>query len=138
MEPKTGKYAAIDNGVVVNFIVGYEGCEHPHDEIVCIDDFDNGVYPIMMGSSYTNGKFIPSEENLIELQKQEEELIEALWNNLRKERNQKLIESDIIMFRHLENGEKVPQALKDYRQALRDLPQNIENIKDPIVWPTYP
>jgi hypothetical protein len=138
MEPTTGTYAAIDNGVVVNFIVGYENCEHPYDEIVCIDNFDNGEYPIMMGSSYINGKFIPSEENLIELQKQEEKLIEKLWNNLRNSRNQKLKESDIIMFRHLENGEEVPQALKDYRQALRDLPQNIENIKDAIVWPTYP
>lgn len=138
MEPTIGTYAAIDNGVVVNFMVGYEGCEHPHDEIVCIDDFDNGEYPVMMGSSYKNGKFIPSEENLIELQKTEKELIENLWNNLRQERDQKLVESDVIMFRHLENSEEVPQALKDYRQALRDLPQNIENVKDPILWPTYP
>ena len=138
MEPTIGTYAAIDNGVVVNFMVGYEGCEHPHDEIVCIDDFDNGEYPVMMGSSYKNGKFIPSEENLIELQKTEKELIENLWNNLRQERDQKLVESDVIMFRHLENSEEVPQALKYYRQALRDLPQNIENVKDPILWPTYP
>lgn len=138
MEPKTGRYAAIDNGIVVNFIVGYENCEHPHDEIVCIDDFDNGEYPIMIGASYVNGKFIPSEENLIQLQAEEERLIEELWGSLRNERNEKLKESDIIMFRHLENGEEVPQGLKDYRQSLRDLPQNISNIKDPIVWPTYP
>lgn len=133
---ETKRYAAIENGIVVNFIIGYEGCDHPHDEIVCIEDFDNGEYPIMIGSSYVNGKFIPSEENLIEIQRVEEFRIENLWNTLRIERNEKLKESDVIMFRHLENNEEVPQDLKDYRQALRDLPQNTLDIEN-VIWPSY-
>ena len=136
MEPKTGTYAAIDNGAVVNFIVGYENCDHPHDEIVCIEDFDNEEYPIMIGSSYVNGKFIPSEENLKELQKHNEIVNERLWNNLREERNIKLKDADVLILRYLENNELVPQDLKDYRQALRDLPENIEDIRNPV-WPTY-
>jgi hypothetical protein len=129
-------YAAIDNGVVVNFITGYEGCDHPHDEIVCIEDFDNGEYPIMLGSSYINGKFIPSEGNLIQIQQQEEFRIQSLWTNLRTERNKKLEESDVLMFKYLERGEPVPDLLQDYRQALRDLPQNTTDIEN-IIWPTY-
>lgn len=133
---ETKRYAAIENGIVVNFIIGYEGCDHPHDEIVCIEDFDNGEYPIMIGSSYVNGKFIPSEENLIEIQRGKDLRIENLWNILRNERNEKLKESDVIMFRHLENNEEVPQDLKDYRQALRDLPQNTLDIEN-VIWPSY-
>ena len=136
MEPKTGTYAAIENGIVVNFIVGYENCDHPYDEIVCIDDFDNGEYPIMFGSSYVNGKFIPSEENLIEIQKQKELYEKFLWENARAERDQKLAESDILILRHLERGEEIPSPLQDYRQELRDMPQNITDLEN-INWPTY-
>lgn len=130
------KYAAIENGILVNIIIANANSPHTHDEIVCLEDFDNGEYPIMIGSSYLNGKFIPSEENLIEIQKEEEFKNQYLWNTLRNERNEKLKESDIIMFRHLENNEEVPQDLKDYRQELRDLPQNTLDIEN-VIWPSY-
>lgn len=130
------RYAAIENGIVVNFINAHENSQHPHDEIVCIENFNNGEYPVMMGSSYINGKFIPSEENLIEIQQYEEFKIQSLWTNLRTERNKKLEESDVLMFKYLERGEPVPSLLQDYRQALRDLPQNTTNIEN-IIWPTY-
>lgn len=134
---ETKRYAAIENGIVVNFIVANENSQHPYDEIICIEDFDNGEYPVMLGSSYSNGKFIPSEENLIEIQRGKDLRIENLWNILRNERNEKLKESDVVMFRHLENNEEVPQDLKDYRQALRDLPQNTLDVEN-VIWPTYP
>jgi hypothetical protein len=136
MELKTQTYAGIDNGIVVNFIVGYENCEHPYDEIVCIEDFDNGEYPVMLGSSYVNGKFIPSEENLREIQTQKELYEKFLWENARSERDQKLAQSDILVLKHIEKGEEVPSALQDYRQELRDMPKTITDIEN-INWPTY-
>jgi hypothetical protein len=42
----------------------------------------------------------------------------------------------VWMFKYLERGETVPSLLQDYRQALRDLPQNTTNIEN-IIWPTY-
>lgn len=133
MEPTTKRYAAIDNGIVVNFIIGYENCEHPYDEIICIEEYEDGKYPIMIGASYANGKFLLSQENFKEIQRQEE----ILLNNLKVERNKRLQDADILILRHLENNEPVPQSLRDYRQALRDLPENIEDVRNPE-WPTYP
>lgn len=135
MQLKT--YAAIENNKVINFIVAHENSEHPYDKIVCIENFDNGEYPIMLGSSYQNDKFIPSEENLKELELIKESQKEALSNAIRSERNQKLVESDIVMFKFLENGNVVPESLQKYRQALRDIPEQI-GFPENIVWPEKP
>lgn len=53
----------------------------------------------------------------------EEELME--W--LRFVRGQKLEEADIVILRAFEDGVSPPQAWVDYRQELRDVPQNVEN-----------
>lgn len=61
---------------------------------------------------------------------QEEEPIPEIQREpmqvLREVREALLNESDIYVIKHLENGQAVPQGLKDYRQALRDIPQKIE------------
>lgn len=75
-----------------------------------------------------------------------EEEVMLIWRELR---NNLLAESDIPVLRKLERGETVEQALIDYRQALRDLPQKVESgsIPKPIYkdnevifnnWPTKP
>ena len=135
------RYAAIENGVVVNFINADENSIHSYDEIVCVEDekFKNQLIDI--GTKYENGIFVPTEKQLEELQdkKRLEELqkITNLFDSMRFERNVKLRESDIIMFKHIEKGEEVPSKLHEYRQSLRDLPENITDIEN-IDWPEYP
>jgi len=58
-------------------------------------------------------------------------------NNLRKERNRLLAETDWVITMHKELGTNIPAAWKTYRQALRDLPANTEDPANPV-WPTKP
>lgn len=71
--------------------------------------------------------------------KTEEEILQhdaAAWNSVRIERDKLLQDSDVDIIKQLEASGSVTQALKDYRQALRDLPQTQE--LDNITWPTKP
>ena len=46
---------------------------------------------------------------------------ENLAQSSRIERNQLLAETDVVVLRAYESNTEVPQAWKDYRQALRDI-----------------
>ena len=60
---------------------------------------------------------------------------EVSWKRVRAERDQALIESDWRALKDL----TMSQAWKDYRQALRDLPQNFESANDAADnWPEPP
>ena len=57
------------------------------------------------------------------------------WDIIRKERNRKLSETDWIVTKLYELGDRVPIEWKEYRQRLRDITtQDINN----ITWPTKP
>ncbi|WP_417585154.1 phage tail assembly chaperone [Pelagibacterium sp.] len=70
-------------------------------------------------------------------QEPEPPTMEDLWLWLRSARNQRLTASDWVILRNLETSEPVPQAWLDYRQALRDLPDNTIDPVDPD-WPEVP
>ena len=57
--------------------------------------------------------------------------------DLRRERDRRLAETDWIITMHKEKGTNIPAAWKTYRQALRDLPANTEDPANPV-WPTKP
>lgn len=59
-----------------------------------------------------------------------------MWETVRTERNELLQASDVDVIKELEASGSVSQPLKDYRQALRDLPQTQELYS--ITWPTQP
>lgn len=66
-----------------------------------------------------------------------------IWLDLKYQRNKKLQETDFVFAYALEKGVKVSQKIKDYRQALRDLPDNVSDIRtfdffDEKSWPTKP
>ena len=69
----------------------------------------------------------------------EEELLELKWNEIRSIRNELLRETDIYMlvdwYEKLTDEQK--EELKDYRQKLRDIPQNFDN-PDDVVFPDKP
>tara|TARA_B100001939_G_scaffold347970_1_gene371679 strand:+ start:4544 stop:4945 length:402 start_codon:yes stop_codon:yes gene_type:complete len=63
---------------------------------------------------------------------------------MRKERDERLAETDWIVTQSLEKGEDIPEKWKTYRQALRDLPStstpklNEYKQLSNITWPTKP
>ena len=73
-------------------------------------------------------------------QKAQEEAIEAsrdYWEELRSLRNQKLTQSDWTQVSDAPFTEEQKISWQSYRQALRDLPENTEDPKNPV-WPTIP
>lgn len=56
------------------------------------------------------------------------------WAALRAERDRRLAASDWVTLRNLETAEPVPPEWLAYRQALRDLPETIEDPSG-VVWP---
>ena len=62
-------------------------------------------------------------------------MIDVSWERVRKRRDQLLEESD---WRTMKDR-VLPTAWKDYRQALRDLPQNHDTANDAVDnWPEAP
>lgn len=57
-----------------------------------------------------------------------EELTQRKWNLLRSTRNNSLVLTDWIIIKSIEKNQTVPQEILDYRQKLRDLPANIDDI----------
>ncbi len=65
-----------------------------------------------------------------------EQLQNALWADIRFHRNKLLKEVDIKV-NLLEDSGQDASNWRSYRQALRDLPQQVESPLD-VVWPTKP
>jgi hypothetical protein len=61
---------------------------------------------------------------------------EAQWSFIRNQRDEILKKTDWIVIRSIEQQTEVPQEIKDYRQALRDI--TLQENPFNIVWPTDP
>lgn len=79
----------------------------------------------------------PSTDQIITAEQRQAQAQAEAWDTLRAERDKRLADSDWVILRNLETSEPVPQAWLDYRQALRDLPENTIDPADPN-WPTVP
>jgi len=67
--------------------------------------------------------------------------VQEVWAALRAERDRRLAETDWIVARAYERGEPVPEAWAAYRQALRDLPEQLTDeqvLSGDIPWPEPP
>ena len=71
----------------------------------------------------------PAEVELEQLEQTEAEV--------RRERNGRLAETDYLMFEDYPLDNDAKKALKDYRKALRDVPQQ-DGFPDNIEWPEKP
>ena len=56
---------------------------------------------------------------------------------VRDERNRLLEDTDWIILRYLDQGDEVPLEWKEYRQALRDIPEQ-EGFPGSVDWPEMP
>ncbi|GAB6940716.1 tail fiber assembly protein [Thermus brockianus] len=70
-----------------------------------------------------------------------QERIRGGWEAFRAERDRRLAETDWVVARAYERGEPVPEAWAAYRQALRDLPEQLTDeqvLSGEIPWPEPP
>ncbi len=76
----------------------------------------------------------------LKVKTQQDRLREA-WAAFRAERDRRLAETDWVVARAYERGEPVPEAWAAYRQALRDLPEQLTDeqvLSGEIPWPKPP
>lgn len=79
----------------------------------------------------------PDASQIISAAQREAEALDAAWAALRAERDRRIAASDWVILRNLETSEPVPVEWLEYRQALRDLPENTVDFANPE-WPTLP
>lgn len=67
----------------------------------------------------------------------QESSVNLKWASLRLTRNNLLLEADKLVIKYITTDREIPQALKDYMQALRDLPSTVTDI-DSASFPQIP
>jgi hypothetical protein len=97
---------------------------------------------ISLDYTYSDTKFTATQ-NWIVKNLSEEEIAnkeESYFERLRRERNQLLADTDYIVSRAFEQNLVLTEEFKDYRQELRDLPQNanIREVNFETVFPSVP
>lgn len=98
---------------------------------------------VSQGDYWENGQFhkrpeAPTDYHCFDYSSKVWELdVEMASAAMRAQRDRLLAESDWIVARAAEAGEPVPQPWRDYRQALRDVPDQ-PGFPAEVVWPTPP
>ena len=106
----------------------HEAIYATHPNVVSIDD--------SAGALDADGNAVAIDEALVEAEV--ERLIdEQPAKEARAKRNRLLAESDWVTIRAMDTGNPVPTEWKDYRQALRDVPQQT-GFPEEIEWPQEP
>lgn len=70
-----------------------------------------------------------------------EERVHRAWRSFRAERDRRLSNTDWVVIKYYESGLELPEEWKQYRQALRDLPNALtdeEVLSGNIPWPVQP
>jgi len=73
--------------------------------------------------------------------KTQQDRLQELWVAFRAERDRRLAETDWVVVRAYERGQRVPEVWVAYRQALRDLPAQLTDeqvLSGDIPWPKKP
>ena len=124
---------------------------NPEDEMEMSIIKQNGWFPV---ETISENKEIQDsityeiEENLVkeiiitrektqeEIDKENESQVEAKWHSIRVQRNNLLSKSDseVVSDKWEQMSLEDKTKISNYRQALRDLPQNFSN-PDDVVWP---
>lgn len=96
---------------------------------VQVEDQPSVVYPNKL--EWTGTSWVTREPNENEIQMQ--------WDFIKKECQRTLSETDYKVIKAYELGETLSQTWIDYRQSLRDIYNDVNNI-DPwnVVWPDLP
>ena len=104
------------------------GAKWGPDDIECLIPFD-----VLADTAVKEGDQVTLVEDPVKVQAK----LNAAWTALRTERNARLAASDYTQLQDAHLSAEKKSAWADYRQALRDLP---ENATDPtqVTWPVSP
>ena len=121
------RYAVIENEIVVNIAEAEPEIAEPLGWVLCPDHDETGR-AINPGDGYSNGKFFLSEKNR-----------QLMAEAARSQRDAFLIASDIHVLpdRWAAMSDEQKAGWSTYRQALRDVPAQVE-FPINIAWPTQP
>ncbi|MDH2435578.1 tail fiber assembly protein [Pokkaliibacter sp. MBI-7] len=95
----------------------------------------NGQYHTDYSEQYMAEQGIDAEDRAAILAQRTFEL-SGLADQLRAKRNHLLQQADNLINKAIDNGDD-PQALRAYRQALRDVPEQ-EGFPEEVGWPALP
>tara|TARA_R110002020_G_scaffold156133_11_gene337909 strand:- start:4 stop:351 length:348 start_codon:yes stop_codon:yes gene_type:complete len=112
----------LDLGIAVGAYVMQSFGEDQRDVGYCVFAERSGLR-----LQWDRAEEIPTEEQL------EAALYRSNWDEVRKRRNSLLAETDFYALSDV----VMSDAMTTYRQALRDLPESVENSED-VVWPEKP
>lgn len=121
MDTKINKYAIVENGVVINIIKAYDDFAKSQEFIFIEDNIKVDIGYLYNGSTFSENPEIISA-------KLENEKIQ-----IRAERDRLIAETDFWLL----PDRIVTQEQLDYRQALRDVPQQ-EGFPENVIWPEKP
>lgn len=105
-------------------------------------NLDESVFNIIKNPSYewerTDDEVIVTYSVTEKTDLQKEEYIEGVWKEVRRKRNQLLAESDHYTMIAKEQDKILHNDFVNYRQELRDMPNNLDNPLIDIIWPELP
>ena len=108
--------------------------EHVSDKLFIDDDSTETLYNTFESVKVVDGKDVDVKPDKDIFNSKWKEL---LLKDLRAERDRRLAATDWVTLKAYSTSTPVPEAWATYMQALRDLPANTEDPKDPV-WPPVP
>ncbi len=110
---------------------------HPYDTAEGTEEEVQEMMDVMLEPSDSPVRVADSDERYEWFEAHRQQFL----NNVRKIRNERLIESDWIVTKSSESGVDVPADWVTYRQALRDITatyEKLDDIQDADAWPSAP
>lgn len=123
------KYAQIEKGKVTRIFIKEDSYIPVSDpNVLILVNITGNIPEPQVGWNYDSrsGRFYPKTDR-------------EKWNEIRVERDRRLALSDawMVIDRYERYSNKKKREIKQYRQRLRDLPQNYAD-PDKVVWPRPP
>lgn len=87
---------------------------------------------------YAKCEMVEGEATLMHSEAKELAEVERAWDKLRAERDMKLLETDKYVLPDYPISAENLQAMKDYRNDLRDLPSSVVDPRQAVQWPEMP
>lgn len=89
-------------------------------------------------AKYAKCEMVEGEATILHSEEKELAEVEQAWSMLRAQRDQKLAETDKYVLTDYPISAENLQAIKDYRNDLRDLPSSVVDPRQAVQWPEMP
>lgn len=103
---------------------------------------DESIFNIIKNPSYewerTDDEVIITYNVTDKTEEQKQQYLEGVWKEIRRKRNELLQNTDHYIMISNEQNKILHEDFINYRQLLRDLPNNLDNPLEEIIWPELP